>query len=423
MIVGTLHRIVVRAAVAAFVAAAFAAPAWPQSGIAFPDGAVSGDVTDTTAIIWTRVTEPASVRIAFGPSAALGMVTAPARAEAETDFTVKIELSGLRPGTRYYYRPEAEAGGRRGVGLVGSFVTAPAAADLSDVTFAWGADTSERYQPFRIFEAMRLREPEFFLFLGDTVYADIDGYARTLEEYRAVYRRNRADEAFRRLLRATSVYAMWDDHEVANNFDRNHSRLPVGRQAFFEYWPIRQDPADPSRLYRSFRWGRHLEVLILDTRQYRSPAGGRDGPDKTMLGAGQKAWLKQQLLASTATFKVIGSSVTLKYHGPDSWEGYAAERDELLDFIRSNRIRGVVFVAGDVHYAAVLRHAGGVVEAIAGPLAMLISRRRSAAGQPETEFSFNGSFTFGLVRVGGSQLVIELYDVEGRLLHRAIVRP
>jgi len=406
----------------ALAALALAAPAWPQPQIAFPDGALSGDVTDSAAIIWTRVAEPAPVRIEFGLSPALGSATGPVRAEAENDFTVKIELSGLRPGTRYYYRPVAVAGDRRGAGLVGSFVTAPGAGDAGEVTFVWGADTSERFQPFRIFDAMRAVRPGFFLFLGDTVYADLDGYARTMEEYRATYRRNRADEPFRRFLREASVYAVWDDHEVANNFDRTHPRLATGRRAFLEYWPIRPNPEEPGRLYRSFRWGRLLELFILDTRQYRSPASAR-APAETMLGTAQKEWLKRGLLASTATFKVIGSTVTLKYHGRDSWEGYAAERDELFDFIRRNRIRGVVFLAGDVHYAAVLRYAEGVVEAFSGPLATFISRRRSAAGQPETEFSFNASFTFGLVRVSASALVIELYDVEGRLLHRTAVRP
>jgi hypothetical protein len=88
-----------------------------------------------------------------------------------------------------------------------------------------------------------------------------------------------------------------------------------------------------------------------------------------------------------------------------------------------NNIRGVVFLAADVHYAAVLRHRQGFVESYVGPLGMLISSDRAAAGQPETEFSSNSSFTFGLVRVNAQALVIEIYDVEGRLLHKSTVQP
>lgn len=412
-----------RSLLALLAVAVLTAPARPQTPLALADGALSGDVTDTRAIIWTRTSTAASVRLEYGTSPALGSVSPAVRAEAATDFTVHLELSGLRPATRYHYQAVAEAGDRRASGLVGSFITAPAPGDATEVTLAWGADLSERFKPYRIFEAIRAREPDFFLFLGDTVYADIDANARTLQEYRAIHRRNRDDEAFWRFARATSMYVVWDDHEVANNFDRTHERLPLGRQALFEHWPIRRDPADRNRLYRAVRWGRLLELFILDARQYRSPAFDRDTAQKTLLGAAQKEWLKRGLLASTATFKVIGTSVPLKYHGVDSWEGYTTERQELFDFFTRNNLRGVVVLSGDVHYAAVLRYREGFVEAIAGPLAQLINRRRPAAGEPEAEFTFNGSFTFGVARATPSGLILELYDVEGRLLHRTTVRP
>ncbi len=413
-----------RLLLAVLIAAVLAAPAWPQATLIFPDGTVSGDVLDTRAVIWTRTNGPAVVWAEYGTSVALGRRTAEGvRTSAGSDFTAKIDLSGLQPSTRYYYRVVGEAGAQRATGLVGSFKTAPASGDSAAVTLEWGADTSERFKPFRIFDAMRAKNPDFYLFLGDTVYADIDANAKTIAEYRAAYRTNRDDEPFRAFTRATSIYAIWDDHEVANNFDRTHERLPIGRQAFMEYWPIRPDPKDPTRFYRSFRWGKLLEVFILDTRQYRSPEFDRDTAQKTMLGAAQKEWLKRELAASTATFKIIVSTVPLKYHGVDSWEGYTTERKELFDFIVSRRIKSVVFLSGDVHYAAVLKHKEGFVEAIAGPLAQLINRRRPAVGEPETEFAFNSSFTFGLVRVTASSLVIEIYDVEGKLLHRTTVQP
>lgn len=423
---GTLTHAVnrIRRVVLALAAVcALAWPAWPQALLTFPDGALAGDVTDSRAVVWGRVSGGAAVRVEYGPFASLGQRTEPVRAEPASDFAVKVDLSGLHPGSRYYYRMSAEAGERRTNTLAGSFKTAPASSEASEVSFVWGGDTSERFQPFRIYDAMRARQPDFFLFLGDTIYADIDGNAQTLEDYRAAYRRNRDDEPFRRFARTTSIYAIWDDHEVFNNFDRMEPRLPVGRRAFLEYWPLRQEPSDPTRLYRSFRWGRLLELFILDTRQYRSPSSDHDNAQKMMLGAAQKEWLKRGLATSTATFKVIATSVTLKYHGADSWEGYKTERGELFDFIVRSNTRGVVFLAADVHYAAVLRHRQGFVESYVGPLGTLINRERAAAGQPETDFSFNSSFTFGLVRVGASALVIEIYDVDGRLLHRTTVQP
>lgn len=422
-----LRRWAGRAAVLGLLAAALAAPAWPQGAPALSSGVASGDVTDTRAVIWTRTTGPAAVRVEYGTSPSLGTFdtfsagqTAPG-----SDFTIKADLANLRPNTRYYYRVIAAQGDQRASSMIGSFRTAPPAGETVDLTFAWGADTGEQFKPFRIFDVIRAKEPDFFLFLGDTVYADIDCNAKTLDEYRTCHRRNREDEALQRFARATSMYAVWDDHEVANNFDRTHERIPLGRQAFLEYWPVRPDPSDPTRLYRSFRWGRLVEVFVLDDRQYRSPEFERDTAQKTMLGSAQKEWLKRGLAASDAVFKVIATSVPLKYHGPDSWEGYTTERQELFDFITRNNIRRVVFLSGDVHYAAVLRYKEGFVEAISGPMAHIISRRRSVVGEPETEFAYNSSFTFGLVRVTGSppQLVIEIYDVEGKLLHRAVVQP
>lgn len=398
------------------------APVPAQTTITFPQGIASGDVTDTRAVIWARTSVPASLRVEYGTSAALGSVWPTAVATtADTDLTGRIELRNLQPQTAYSYRVVATGGDQRGTSLLGAFTTAPSAATSAEVTFAWSADMSERFRPFTIFDAIRSKNPAFFLFLGDTVYTDVDCDARTLPAYRACSQHNREDDAFQRFARSTSLYVVWDDHEVANNFDASHERLTVGRQVFLEYWPIRPD--EPGRLYRSFKWGQLLEVFILDTRQYRSPPFQRDTADKTMLGAAQKQWLLRGLAASTARFKVVASSVPLKYHGADSWDGYTTERQEIFDFIVKNSVRRVVFLTADVHYAAVLRYKEGIVEGIAGPLAALISSRRRVAGEPETEFSYNGSFTFGLVRVTAGGLVLEFYDVNNRLLHRTTVEP
>ena len=412
---------------AVLITASGATVASPPAGLpVIGDGVASGDVTDTRAMIWTRTSGPASVGVEYHTSPTLGGITTPAvPAEREHGFTVKVDLSDLQPGTRYYYRITAEAGGWTVHSLVGTFRTAPAATETADLTLAWGADTSQRFQPFRIFDAVLAKAPEVFVFAGDTLYADLDCNARTLADYRACYRRNRDDRALQRFLRKTPAWVVWDDHEVANNFDRMHPRLPIGRQALLEYWPIRPNPSDPARLYRSFRWGRLAEVFVLDDRQYRSPSSMRDTATKTMLGPAQKAWLMQSLRQSDAPFKIVVSSVPLKYHGMDSWQGYTTERDELLDFITRNVGGHVIVLTGDVHYAAVLRHRASVVEAIVGPMAMFINRRQPAAGKPDTEFSYNGGFTFGLVRVTASppQLAIEIYNVEGKLLHGTVVEP
>jgi alkaline phosphatase D len=227
---------------------------------------------------------------------------------------------------------------------------------------------------------MARHRPDLFLFVGDTVYTDhrcslgshvpgADYVAKTLAEFHGKHRYNRADPALQEFFRSTSVFAIWDDHEVRNNFaGPTEPLMPVGLQALLDYWPIEGPAHDPRRLYRAIRWGRHLDIFVLDTRQYRSDQSETDGPAKTMLGSAQREWLLRALAASDATWKLVVTSVPLgQFTGgrySDSWSnanlfgypratagGYVYERDTILRFVRDRAIRNVVFVSGDVHHA------------------------------------------------------------------------
>ncbi|MCS6815926.1 MAG: alkaline phosphatase D family protein [Blastocatellia bacterium] len=391
-------------------------------------GPIVGEVTEDSALLWARANREAILQVEYGTEAdlATSQFTEPIRLSSDRDFTAEIPLSELLPHTRYFYRLHVQdptAPSRAFVSSIGQFLTAPEEDEWAPLAFAYSGDAGEAYQPFRLFDAVRAQRPDFFLFLGDTIYADQGPgpAAKTLAEYRLKYLGNRKDAAFQRLARETSFYVMWDDHEIANNADRTHPRLPIARQAFLEYWPIRREGTDETRLYRSFRWGRAAEIFLLDCRQYRSPQSERDGPSKTMLGAEQKAWLKAALLASPATFKFIATTVPLKYHARDSWEGYRIERQEILNFIRAHRIENVIFLAADVHYAAVLRHAEGVLEVIAGPIAQFPSPIAFVGRRPEVEFTATNMYTYALVRVfpdrGEPRAEISIFNAAGKRLH------
>ena len=246
----------------------------------------------------------------------------------ETDFTLAIPIEGLTlPHDTDITSLSAEAQGRSATEAQwrheGNLRRSPMRRIQAPVTFAWSGDLGGQERCRRgaagypIFDVMRAQQLDFFLFLGDTMYGDnlcpsppnepgADFRATTLAEYRARHRYQRGAEALRRFLETTPVYAIWDDHEVRNNFAGPFdSQMPVGRQALREYWPIRVAPDDPHRLYRTVRAGADLEVFILDTRQYRSRNADQDGPAKTMLGERQLQWLLSGLTESTATWKVI----------------------------------------------------------------------------------------------------------------------
>jgi len=421
--------------------------------------AAVGDVTDTTAVLWARGLSEGPLRVGYGPAGASPGATAHLTVTRDRDFTGKIGLVGLRPGTRYAYQIE---GG--GATASGEFVTAPAPDTPGPVAFVWSGDLGssgfcrKRDVGYRIFTAMARQRPDFFLFVGDTIYADHrcrgpevvpggDFVASTLPEFHRKYRYNREDQALGSFLAATSVNAIWDDHEVRNDFaGSTDSLMPTGRQAFLDYWPILPSAQEPTRLYRSVRWGRLLEIFILDTRQYRSSNSALDGPGKTMLGPAQRQWLIDSVAASTALWKVVVSSVSLSVSTGktyrDSWSnatvwgipeenstGFAVERDAILRAWAARGVKNLLFLVADVHHAELIRHQPmpqfSLHEFIAGPLSASPGRPRAldAALNPRSLFARGGLNNFGLVHVEPALLTVRIVDEDGTVLFTHTIGP
>jgi alkaline phosphatase D len=197
------------------------------------------------------------------------------------------------------------------------------------------------------------------------------GAATDLAGFWAHWRYNRADRPLQRLLASASYVGVWDDHEVVNDFGPLSPLMPIGLAAFLDYTPIAVAPNTPNRLYRSLRWGKHLELFVLDTRQYRDANGATDDParPKTMLGLEQLTWLREGLAGSDATWKVIVSSVPMSIptgfpaaNGRDGWAnfdqatGFEQELLGLLRFMADGDIRNVVWITTDVHFAEAFRY-------------------------------------------------------------------
>ena len=416
----------------------------------------AGDVLVTVAevhadraILWLRAegVEPLRVRVAPVDEPAASRAFA-ARPSPDWDHIVRLPLHGLRPGTRYAYEVSA---GRRNT--VGAFTTAPAPDADAPAHLLWSGDLGgsghcrDVEDGYPIFRVMAQRRADLFLFVGDTAYADHvcgpgrtisgnDFVAATVEQYRAKHRYNRADPAVQEFLRATGVYAIWDDHEVRNNFvGPDEPLMPAGRRAFRDYWGLDGGPEEPDRLYRSVRWGRHVEVFILDTRQYRSPNAMPDGPGKSMLGVAQRRWLLKGVTRSTATWKLIVTSVPLGMFtgGPpsDSWSsanvlgypragnGFAWERDLILRTLAHEDVRNVVFLSGEVHHAELLRHDIAVDyhvhELVAGPLAARpgFPRFRDRSLRTHSFGSLGLANNFGEIVADGDGLTARIRDGSG----------
>jgi alkaline phosphatase D len=388
-------------------------------------GVIVGDVTASSALLWARADREATLNVVLS-GGRHGRI-ARAQARADDDFTARIPLERLAPGTRYRYRAWfslGSPGSSHGTPVEGSFRTAPGRHAAAPLRLAFGGDLNgqnvcrDSVEGMPIMETVRARRPDIFVGLGDIIYADNAcaatglygnaqvpgdfGPAADLAAYRAHWRYSRADGGFQRLLEGTDYVGVWDDHEVVNDFgpltDTRATPpytpgvhlMPIGLQAFLDFTPVAIARNTPLRLYRSFRWGKNLELIVLDARQYRDPnfEADTDAHPKTMLGREQVTWLKEQLAASDATWKVIVSSVPMSIptgfpatNGRDGWAnfdqntGYERELLDILGFMNTHRVRNSVWITTDVHFAEAFRYAPfaadpgfAVHELVTGPM-------------------------------------------------------
>ncbi|MFF5445374.1 alkaline phosphatase D family protein [Streptomyces sp. NPDC012888] len=400
-----------------------AAPAFARSGRpGAPWGTQSGEITPFSATVWTRADRPARMYVETSPSESFrhavrrhrGPYLGPA-----TDFTGTTALHGLPPGRQIHYRvllADPDDPTRTGGPVHGTFRTSPVTR-RSGVRFLWSGDLAGQgwgINPdlggFRVFSEMRRLDPDFFLFSGDTVYADgpiqpsvplRDGtlwrnittpekakVAETLAEFRGNFRYNLLDHHLRGFNAQVPVIAQWDDHEVRNNWypgqlldDPRYTVKDVdvlaarARQAFGEYFPLHDLRAgDPDgRMYRVVHHGPLLDVFVLDMRTHRNAnSPGRQTTDpQGILGARQLAWLKRELSRSRATWKVIAADMPLGIVVPDGATDFEAVAQgdpgaplgrelqiaDLLRHVKHRRITGTLWLTADVHYTSAQHYA------------------------------------------------------------------
>jgi alkaline phosphatase D len=367
--------------------------------------AQAGDVIPGRAVLWARSARAAAMEVRWGTTEnSLSRRIKGSALTAASDFTGRVELKGLPAGQRIFY--EVNTG--PGEPLRGQFRTPPAG---GPIRLLWSGDTAGQgyginpdWGGMKIYEAMRRREPHFFIHSGDTIYADgpipsevrLPGGgvwknivteakskpAETLDEFRGNHKYNLLDANVRRFASEVAQVWQWDDHEFTNNWsaskdlaqykEKNVAVLAArARQAFMEYAPMRITAADRHRIYRHIPYGALLDVFVIDLRSYRGPNTYNREPAATpFLGAPQLRWLEQGLKSSRALWKVIACDMPIGLlvgdgkdaEGRPRWEAFAngdgpplgreLELARLLGSLKSAGVGNTVWLTADVHYTA-----------------------------------------------------------------------
>jgi alkaline phosphatase D len=432
----------------------------PPGSHAFPLGVASGDPKESSVVFWTRCVPAAGgvarLRLEVSADAAFSSLVASVALSASPayDYTVRAKVTGLAPGAGYWYRFVAASD----LSVVGQARTAPAASAAqgqaqAQLRFAFMTCQNWSVNHWGAMELLAVEDLDFVVHLGDYIYETVDAVfqeraaepahghivlpngvaaggvviADSLEDYRTLYRTYRGDARLQEVHRKFPMIAVWDDHEFSDDCWRDHqtytnanlqqtARRRNASQAWAEYMPVDWgdvsfdlgNPAyDNIRIYRDFRFGSLLHLVMTDERLYRDdhvvseaayarllghdPENGDDavgaryfvpqpllqqfeaadtavlGRAPSILGPTQAQWWKDTLRASTAAWKVWGNEVTLnrmwldlRRSAPppfdqlyvvnaDSWDGYPAHRAELLAWLRDQGIRGLVAITGDLH--------------------------------------------------------------------------
>jgi alkaline phosphatase D len=345
-----LRRRLLQASAAAIAVYPFSGWVKPLGYPRLMEGPMVGASSPDAIRVWARASGPHALQLEYSrdPDFASPKSSAAVTVDAAGDFTAVLTADGLEPATNYYYRVLVD-------GQVDRYRRAPFAtrtAPAGAATFRVAFGSCARYQrdpEQRIFTAIGRHAPDAFLWLGDNIYADAESPQAIAEEYR----RQRSVASLQPLLRSTPQLAIWDDHDFGyNNSDGTSPIKSSSLDVFRRYWANPSSGlTDVPGVFCEWRYG-GVDFFMLDGRYHRDPNASVDGAQKTLLGAGQKRWLKERLAASRAPFKVLAcGSGWSKADGPtgDTWAAFLTERNELFDWIRHQRIGGVVCLSGDSH--------------------------------------------------------------------------
>lgn len=346
-----------------------------KTGGILRSGPMLGYSEMTETLVWLQTREPASVEIRYwkqGEPKNVKIAKA-IRTTEESDHIARFKISQLEFGTRYDYDVYIN-GRKQAFDFQPSFQSQPHwrwaknPPEQPAFKFAIGScayiNDTKYDRPgrpygagFEVFRAIAVQKPDFMIWLGDNIYyREPDWLTESAMRYR--YAQNRELPELQPLLATTHHYAIWDDHDYGpNDSDRTYRLRDTALEVFKDYWGNNTyGTSEIPGVFGRFEWG-DVEFFLLDGRYHRTPNRMPDAPDKVMFGDAQMKWLMESLRSSNATFKVIaGGNQMINPITP--WEAFGRfpnEQKKLFEFIRDQRIEGVMFLSGDRHLTELIK--------------------------------------------------------------------
>jgi len=212
-------------------------------------------------------------------------------------------------------------------------------------------------------------KPDIFVFCGDNIYGD----TRDEKVLKVKYTMLLEQSGFQTLRKEAEVLATWDDHDYGqNDAGADYEMKEVSEKIFEDVWNMPENAPARTRpgIYDAHVFeknGKRLQVILLDTRFFRSPlvrlpepvpnlgqTGLNTDPEATILGDDQWSWFKEQLEQS-ADIRIIVSSIQVVSgeHFYESWSRFPLEQEKIYALIRDTKAEGVVIISGDRHHGEI----------------------------------------------------------------------
>jgi alkaline phosphatase D len=396
-------------------------------------GPIVGGVTASNANVFVRTDQPASVVLRYGtdPNLETYLVSGTFQTSSSNDFTKIIPLAGLSAQAIFYMNVVVNGVSQFAARPYPSFMTFPSSGTSRNFNFVVLSDfknTELLTNSVQTFKSAAAEHPVFAFIGGDFDHRNPLTLSAKRKMFKDLYDANTPymEDFVNLILRRTPIIHQWDDHDSGvNNIDKTYTDWDLNQQVFEEYVPSYPLSSVKPGIWQKFSYAQ-AECFVLDCRSQRDPETDPDGPEKSMLDGnnlaamGQLRWLKRGLVASTARWKIIFTSVitnpTTKF--PDGWAGYQTEWNGLKNFINRNHIRGVVFISGDLHLGAIDNgvHAGFPEMCVATPNIETETRCSTDAPGIWSQGYYDDTCTgYGLVTIlkNPDRLILQVADQYG----------